>query len=92
MSFQQQLLFSWKTSLLGVAGFVLAVIQATNDTTIPMLIHDQKFWFALLIAGLGFLAKDNTAHGTPSAPIPPAQAAVTAAIAVRATPPTPPLQ
>ena len=85
----QRALFSWKTSLVGLLSGIYAIAQPfiNKDTTFIQLIHDQTFILALVGAAIGFLSKDATAHGTPSAPISPVAAEKTAAIA--ATIPTP---
>ena len=81
-------LFSWKTTALGLASVIYGVFQvfSNQDTTLTLAIHDQKLWMALIVAIMGFVAKDNTAHGTPSAPIPPTEAAQIAAVAATIPP------
>lgn len=78
-----RLLFSWKTSLVGLLSGIYAVAQPfiNKDTSLSALVHDQTFILALVGAAIGFLSKDADAHGTPSAPIAPAEAAQIAAVA-----------
>lgn len=81
-------LFSWKTSAVGLLSAVYAIAQPFihNDTTLAALFHDQAFVMALIAAAIGFLSKDATAHGTPSAPIDKDQAAQIAAVAASMPP------
>lgn len=78
--FKNQILFNYKTSLLGLFSAIYAVAQPfmNNDTSLSMLIHDQAFILALMGAVLGFIAKDGDKHGTAEAPITPEAAGWTA--------------
>lgn len=89
-SLSKQMLFSWKTSLIGLLSAVYAVAQPfiNKDTTFSELFHDQFFILALIGAGIGFLSKDSTASGTPSQPITPVAAAQIAAVAATVAPAT----
>jgi len=66
----RSLFFSWKTSLIGLVSVVYGVLIMFNEPSIHAALHDQKLGYALLVALLGFVAKDSTAHGTPSNPLP----------------------
>lgn len=85
---EKRLLFSWKTSLVGLLSAIYAIAQPflNKDTSLTALIHDQTFILALVGAAIGFLSKDSDAHGTPSNPIAPAQAAQIAAVAASVPP------
>jgi hypothetical protein len=62
-------LTSWKTTLSGVASVVLGVLQASKHTTLSEIVNDPLVWFALVIALLGFFAKDgNVTGGTTGQP------------------------
>lgn len=77
----QKLTFSWRTTLLGLASVLYGVIQTFNEPTLDAALHDQRLWMALIVAIMGFVAKDSNAHGTPDQPISPEQSAKITAVA-----------
>lgn len=54
---------SWKSSLVGIAGVVLAVVSASQDPSIQAMAVDPKVQIALLIGLLGLVAKDSNVTG-----------------------------
>lgn len=64
------LLFSWKTSVVGLASLLYGVLTVFQEPSIHAAIHDPKLAYAILVAALGVLAKDTNAHGTPGNPLP----------------------
>lgn len=65
-------LASWKSSLIGLASVVLAVVSASQDATIGAMINDPKVQIALLVGILGLVAKDgNVTGGTVGQPSTP---------------------
>lgn len=59
---------NWKTSLLGMASAVLAVIQISGAHSIQAAVLDGKTQIAMLIAVLGFVSKDGSMTGTAANP------------------------
>ena len=65
---------SWKTSLTGVAGVILGVMQTFKHTTLSETINDPLVWYALVMALLGFFAKDSNVTGGTSGQVSTPQA------------------
>lgn len=59
----KNILTSWKSSLVGLAGVILTVVTASQDSTFGAMIEDPKVQIALLIGILGFVAKDGNVTG-----------------------------
>ena len=53
---------SWKTTLIGVASLILGTVQTYNEGW-AMAIHDPKVQMAVVVAVLGFIAKDGDVTG-----------------------------
>jgi hypothetical protein len=63
---------SWKTTIIGLAAAILAVVQGVQVNNWRQMISDPTFQTKVLIAVLGFFAKDwNTTGGTVGQPSTP---------------------
>jgi hypothetical protein len=63
---------SWKSTLVGLAGTILGVVQGFQAHSFRDLLHNQVFQLALMTAVLGYVSKDaNVTGGTSGQPSTP---------------------
>lgn len=54
---------SWKSTVVGLAGVLLAVFSASQDPSIQAMVLDPKVQIALLLGVLGLVTKDSNVTG-----------------------------
>ncbi len=54
---------NWKTTAFGAISLILGIVQASGDGNVGTILHDGKVQMAILVALLGFFAKDHNVTG-----------------------------